>query len=728
MIKYNEKNRTFKLDTPHTSYVFGIDDEGKYLCHYYYGRRVEDDDVRYLSRLYEGNNVPGTNARDKNSFLDMAPFEYPTGGIGDYRHHALEVLTKDGTTDVELGYVSCSVEKGKKNPQGLPGCFGNSDDSETLKIVMSDKLLELDVILSYSVFNDTDAIVRNVEIVNKGDNPLFLTRVMSLCLDTDNDEYNLLTLHGSWARERNMEYRKIGHGSQGVFSIRGESSHQEHPFMALTSKNVSQTEGEVYGFNFIYSGNFETTADLSQFDTIRAMIGINSYNFKWKLEKNESFVSPEAVMVYSYEGLGNMTRAFHDLYRNHLIRSKYLHKKRPILINNWEATYFDFSTEKLLGIARQAKELGIEMLVMDDGWFGNRFDDNRALGDWKVNEEKLPGGLGYLVSEVNKLGMKFGIWMEPEMISPDSDVYRAHPDWAVAVPGRKPGLSRNQLVMDITRKEVFDYVWNCIESTLKSANIEYLKWDMNRQLCDLYTKSLPSDRQGEFFHRYVLAVYALQEKLVETFPDLLIENCSGGGARFDPGMLYYSPQIWTSDDTDAIERLKIQEGTALIYPLSCMGAHVSDCPNHAVGRVTPFETRGHVALAGTFGYELDVTKIPESDRNMIPLQVKMYHKFNDLVREGDYFRLASYSENGQYDAWMVKAKDGKEILLTYASVLRSANCKSRHIKLQGLDPSVKYKDEETGNIYGGDVLMYAGISIEPMWGDFRSKLIHFTAI
>ncbi len=730
MITFNSTTRTFKLDTPNTSYVFGIEDDYGYLIHYYYGRKLSDDNLEYLSRMHEGAVLPSVNPKDKNSFLDFAPFEYPTGGIGDYRHHALEILTAEGTISSEPGYVSHEIYRGKKALSGLPATFGSESSCESLEIITEDKIIGLRIVLTYSVFNDTDAITRSVRVENRNADgkQIYITKIMSTCLDVDNKNFKLLTLHGSWARERRMEYRTIGHGSQGVFSTRGESSHQEHPFMALTTSNITQTEGEVYGFNFIYSGNFEATADLSQFDSVRAMIGINQYNFKWKLEAGDSFTAPEAVMVYSANGLGNMTRSFHNLYRNHLIRSPYLHKQRPILINNWEATYFDFNTEKLLSIARKAHECGIEMLVMDDGWFGNRFDDNRALGDWDVNTEKLPGGLKYLVDEVNKIGLKFGIWMEPEMVSPDSNLYRNHPDWAIKIPGRAPGYSRNQLVLDITRPEVFEYVWSCIEKTLKSANIAYLKWDMNRQLADLYSAELPADRQGELYHRYVLAVYELQERLVKTFPDLLLENCSGGGARFDPGMLYFSPQIWTSDDTDAIERLKIQEGTALIYPLSCMGAHVADCPNHTVGRTTPFATRGHVALAGTFGYELDITKISEENRNEIPGQVEMYHKYNDLVREGDYYRLASFSENGLYDAWMVKSLDEKEILVTYVNVMRLANYKSRHICLQGLDASKRYKDEETGMIYAADTLMYAGIPVDHMWGDFSSKLIHLTEI
>ncbi len=421
-----------------------------------------------------------------------------------------------------------------------------------------------------------------------------------------------------------------------------------------------------------------------------------------------------------------MTRTFHDFYRKHLIRGEYRDKKRPILINNWEATYFDFDADKLISIAREASGLGIEMLVMDDGWFGNRFDDNRALGDWVVNEEKLKGGLKYLVDEVNKLGMKFGIWFEPEMISPDSDLYRAHPDWAIAISGRQPGLARNQYVLDLSRKEVRDHVYESVAKVLRSANIEYVKWDMNRQLSDIGSAALAADQMGEFYHRYVLGVYEMQGRLTREFPHLLLENCSGGGARFDPGMLFYSPQIWCSDDTDAVERLKIQEGTALVYPLSTMGAHVSDCPNHVLHRTVPFETRGYVALAGTFGYELDVTRIPGEDRRQIPGQTAMYHKYNDLVREGDYYRIASYAENHYFDCWGVVSKDKAEALYTFIQVLNRPNYHSRRIRLKGLDPEKTYRIEGEESTYLGALLMKAGINIPNPEGDFRGRLIHLT--
>lgn len=724
-IRFDKDRMLFQLDTPNTSYILGVRDSFGYLLHFYYGKRLNPGDVSYLARTDEPPYTPDCNARDKLGFLDSAPFEYPTGGIGDFREHCLELRTQSGYNAVELKYCGHSITEGKPGLAGLPATFAAAQECDTLELTLLDPVLDLEVRLLYTAYRDLDVITRSVRVTNRGGREpvIYLTKVLSACLDLDNSDYALLTLHGSWARERRIQLRRLGYGRQGSFSERGETSHQEHPFAALTSPNISQTTGEVYAMHFVYSGNFEAQAGVDPFDQVRLVMGINPYHFTWKLERGESFQAPEVVMVYSDSGLGHMTRTLHDLYRQHLIRSSWRDRKRPILINNWEATYFNFNTEKLLSIAAEAAKLGIEMLVMDDGWFGNRFDDNRALGDWYVNEERLPGGLAYLVSKVNRLGLKFGIWMEPEMISPDSDLYRAHPDWAIQVPGRTPGLARNQLVLDLTRSEVLEYVWSRIQAILDSANIEYVKWDMNRQLSDIGSAGLAGDAQGELYHRYVLAVYELQERLHIHYPQLLIENCSGGGARFDPGMLYYSPQIWCSDDTDAIERLTIQEGTALIYPLAAMGAHVSACPNHTVGRVTPFQTRGHVALAGTFGYELDITKLSDEEKTLVPQQVAMYHRYHDLIRSGDYYRLASYGENHLYDCWQVTAKDGGETLVTFVQVMGRANCHSRRIRLQGLDPAARYRDVQTGAIYGGDALMYAGLPIPNLWGDSQSMLI-----
>lgn len=726
-ILFDEKNKAFKLDTINTSYVCAIVDEG-FVGHVYYGAKVSDFNLNYLMRINENPFVPSVNNRDRSSFYDTFPVEYPGVNVGDYRESAIEITDADGHNCLEFMYEGYRILKGKPTLNGLPATFGDDDKCMTLEIDLLDRLVGCKVTLRYSIFEDSNAIIRTAIVTNVSDKSIFLDRVMSMSMDMDQKDFELLSLHGSWARERHLDKRPVGYGKTSVSSVKGESSHQEHPFIALVSEKATQTVGEVYGFHFVYSGNFIAQVEKNQFDSLRIQMGIHPKNFKFEVKSGDTFTCPEVVMVYSGTGLGGMTRTYHDLYRNHLIRSPFKDKKRPILINNWEATYFNFDTDKLLAIAREAKTHGIEMLVMDDGWFGDRSDDNSSLGDWVVNEEKIKGGLKFLVDEVNKIGLKFGIWFEPEMISPDSDLFRAHPDWAIQIPGRTPCLARNQMVLDITRKEVRDYVFDEVAKILHSANIEYVKWDMNRQLTDLGSLGLSKENQGEISHRYVLAVYELQERLLQEFPNLLLENCSGGGARFDPGMLYYSPQIWCSDDTDAIERLLIQEGTALIYPLSTMGAHISDCPNHTVGRVTPFETRGHVALAGTFGYELDITKIPEEDRKMIKSQTEMYHKYNDLVRNGDYYRIASYSENHMYDCISVVAKDKKEALITFVQVLNRPNNHSRRIYLQGLCPDMLYRNEETGESFYGDTLMNAGIQVSNLWGDFRSKLIHLKVV
>ncbi len=723
-ITYNDKNKSFQLDTKAASYVIGVVDQESFVGHAYFGKKLGDDDVTYLMRTGEAPFTPQTNARDRLSFLDSFPMEYPTGGVGDYRESAIVVRSSAGHRALQLTFDSYNIYKGKKPLEGLPATWGNEEDTETLELVLRDTVLHIKVVLSYSIFQGIDAVVRSAKLYNESDTPVYIERVMSASIDMDNREYDKILLNGSWARERHIDRTPLNYGVQSMSSLRGEEGHQTHPFMALLDKNATEDTGDVYGINLIYSGNFLTLAERGQFDNVRLMTGINPEGFCWKLDPGESFQTPEAVLVYSAEGLNGMSHAFHDLYRQHLIRGEYRDQKRPILINNWEATYFDFNTEKLLDIAKEASKLGIEMLVMDDGWFGNRYDDNRALGDWFVNEDKIQGGLKYLVDEVNKMGMKFGIWLEPEMISPDSDLYRAHPDWAIQVPGRTAGLARNQYVLDISRPEIQDYIFDLVAKILRSANIEYVKWDMNRPLSDIGSYALTAECQGELYHRYVLGLYRLQERLITEFPHLLLENCSGGGARFDAGMLYYSPQIWCSDDTDAIERLRIQEGTALIYPLSAMGAHVSDCPNHTVGRTTPFETRGYVALAGTFGYELDITKISEEDRAMISEQVAMYHKYNDLVRTGDYYRIASYSQNHMYDCYMVVAKDQSEALVTFIQVMGRANSHSRRILLKGLCPNKKYRIEGEDRTFLGSTLMQAGILVENMWGDYRGKLIH----
>ncbi len=771
-VEYLEREGLFRLTAGNVEYVIGIADE-KYLGHVYFGRKMGDNRCGCLMRTEEAPFVPSKNLREKCSFADTFPTEYSTWGVGDYRNSCLNVRSEDGFRGCELHYKDYRILEGKPGLAGLPSTFcrdGEHGAGMTLELECQDKVLGLKVVLCYSVFEDSEAVIRSARLVNEGDKPLYVERALSVCMDMDMEEGDLLTLAGSWARERHMVRRPLAFGKQMVSSFRGESGHQDHPFMAVMGRDAGQDKGEVYAMHFVYSGNFVAEAQVSQFSSLRLLMGINPEGFEWVLNPGETFVTPEVVCVYSDEGLGKMSRIFHDLYRGHLIRSPYLHRKRPILINNWEATYFDFNTEKLLEIAREAKLRGIELLVMDDGWFGDRNIDEGSLGDWEVNEKKLPGGLEYLVEQVRALGLEFGIWFEPEMVSPDSKLYRDRPDWAIHIPGREPVQSRAQYVLDLSRPEVVDYVYESVARILRSAPISYVKWDMNRQMTDVGSACLGREHQGELFHRYVLGVYELQERLMKEFPELLLENCASGGARFDPGMLYYSPQIWCSDDTDAIERLAIQEGTALLYPLSTMGAHVSACPNHTVGRITPFRTRGHVAMAGTFGYELDITKLPDEEKWQIEEQVKMYHRFQPLMREGDYYRIASWGENHRYDCWQVVMKDKSEALITYVQVLAEPNCHSRKLRLKGLDPEAEYRLEEvgledgenreskdgdsksmaemteipdfgpeanrrsgagqtmTGQVYKGAFLMYGGLLVPRMEGDYMSIMIHLARV
>ncbi len=731
-IFYNEKDKAFKLRANNTDYMMKVCEEG-YLAHVYYGNKVPDEDLTYLLRLDESPFTPATNDRDRASFMDSLPFEYPCFGLGDYRESAFKIMDANGMSTCDLRYVSHKMYEGKPKLEGLPATFATEESGcSTLEITMYDKSADIEAVLIYTAFDKLDVITRSVVITNKGEKPFKITRALSACVDFDTDEMDMITLNGSWARERAVERCRLHHAKQLVDSCKGESSHQNNPFVALCDNNADEDKGEVFGFNFVYSGNFYAQAEVTQHKKTRFLMGINPLDFEWLLEKGESFTCPEVVMVHSDEGIGKMSRTFHDLYRNNLIRGEYKDKRRPILINNWEATYFNFDTEKLIDIAKEASKLGIEMLVMDDGWFGHRDADNSSLGDWFVYEKKLKGGLKYLVDEVNKLGMKFGIWFEPEMISPDSELYKAHPDWAIQIQGRPLTLCREQYVLDYSRKEVRDHVYNMMKKILDSANIEYIKWDMNRQLTEVGSTTLPAERQRELWHRYVLGVYDLMDRLTTDYPHILLENCSGGGARFDPGMLYYSPQIWCSDDTDAIERLKIQHGTSMCYPCSAMGAHVSDCPNHTVGRNTPFKTRGHVAMVGTFGYELDVTRIPQEDRDAIPAQIEEFNKFNKLVRTGDHYRIGNMFEDNTWDAWEFVAKDKSEALFEFVQVLARPNERSRRIKLKGLEADAYYYEEnDPENKISGAALMNAGINIAKIWngdglyGDFCSKILHF---
>lgn len=723
-IIYNEKARTFTLHTHNTTYQMQIDAYG-FLLHLYYGRKTDgvmDYLLTYADRGFSGN--PQDAGNDRTYSLDVLPQEFPCRLTGDFRSPVLDLVNADGSFGCDLRYQGYEICDGKYNLKGLPAVYAAEEEAQTLIIYMKDQVTGLQVELLYGVLPEYDVITRSAKVINTEEDKIRLTKAQAACIDFVHGEFDIISFYGRHAMERNMQRTPAGHGAFVIGSRRGTSSHQYNPMMILAEKETTEDAGTCYGMSFVYSGGFKAEVEKDQFGQTRMQMGLQEEQFSYPLEKGEEFVIPEVMLTCSSQGLGKLSQNLQRCIRKNLCRGKYKEKVRPVLINSWEACYFDFTGEDIYHLAEQAKDLGIDMVVLDDGWFGSRNDDNSGLGDWKVNEEKLQGSLGDLISRINALGVKFGLWFEPEMVNEDSDLYREHPDWAIQIPGRKPVKGRNQLILDFSRKEVVDAVYEQMCQVLDQGNIEYVKWDMNRQLTDLGSEEFYGDRAGELYHRYVLGVYELQERLVTDFPDLLLENCSGGGARFDAGMLYYSPQIWCSDDTDAIERLKIQEGTAMVYPLSAIGSHVSDCPNHTVGRVTPFETRGHVALAGNFGYELDVTRIPEEDINMIPEQIEMYHKYNDLIREGDYYRIASYAENNECDCYMVVSKDKSEALITYVQVLNRPNYRSRKLKLAGLNPEFEYVSSDDERIYGGDILMNAGLIIQNPWGDFKSKLIH----
>ena len=726
-IYYNQEERVFRLDTPGSTYLISIVDEEGFLCHTYYGRRIPDDNMGYLLRLPAGGTDFRNNGRQAD-LMGRLPAEYPGHGLGDFRESCLQAETPEGYRSCGLTYLSHKIYSGKPALPGLPATYGGEGDCATLELRCHDRYLDLEVSLLYTAFEKLDVICRSARIENRGGKPVTLTAALSACLDMDNKDFDLITLHGSWAYERMVSRRPVAWGRQGAGSLQGISSAEEHPFLALAEHTATQDQGQVYAMHLVYSGNFLAQVEMSQQEQLRAVIGIHPRDFAWRLAPGESFQTPEAVLAYSCTGLDGMTHALHDLYRSHLTRGPWKDKPRPSLVNNWEATYFKFDTEKLLDIARTAAGRGIEMLVLDDGWFGCRDTDTNSLGDWVVNEKKLPGGLKYLADEVNKLGMKFGLWVEPEMVCPDSNLFRAHPDYALQIPGRPPMLSRTQLVLDLSRKEVRDCIYDQLRKVLSSANIEYVKWDMNRPLTDVASFCLEGERQGELFHRYVLGVYELQERMLTDFPHLLLENCASGGGRFDPGMLYYSPQIWTSDNTDAVDRLRIQEGTALIYPLSSMGAHVAACPSHTNGRVTPFATRGLVSLPGCFGYELDLTKLTEEELAMIPGQLENYRKYGPVFHGGDYYRLASYGENGEYDALMSVSKDKRTAVLDYVHVMSRQRRRSVLLPLRGLDEETLYRSSETGEVRSGAGWMYGGMVMPCMTGDSTGKLIVLEAV
>lgn len=725
----NQAEQVFTLQTKRTTYQMKAGDYG-ILLHLYYGARVEDCTMDYLLHRkdvgFSGN--PYEAGEDRSFSLDTLPQEFPSYGVGDYRNNCVGVCQADGTRAADFRYVSWEIREGAHKIPGLPCLFDEDETAETLVIFLEDAASTLKLELYYVVFADRDVIARSARITNGGKEAVRLEKMMSACLELPNGSWEAIHFHGRHAMERRLERLPLMHGTMEVGSRRGTSSHQHNPGVILCSPDATEEHGGCYGLSLIYSGSFSMEIEMDQMDSVRAVCGINPEFFEYRLEPGEAFDTPQLMMTYSGSGLGRMSANFHSIIRHNLCRGKYKFARRPVLINNWEATYFDFNEEKILSIARQASELGIEMLVLDDGWFGSRDSDNAGLGDWFVNTDKLKGGLTDLVTGINGLGMKFGIWIEPEMVNEDSRLYREHPDWALTIPGRKPCRSRNQLVLDMSRSEVRDYVFDSIAAVLKSANVEYVKWDMNRSICDVYSAVLPKERQGEVYHRYVLGIYDLMERFTSSFPNILFEGCSGGGGRFDPAILYYSPQIWCSDDTDGIERLEIQYGTSFFYPISAVGSHVSAIPNHQTGRRTPLATRGVVAMAGSFGYEMDLNLLTEDEKEAVKAQVEDYKKYYDLIHNGDYYRLASPQGDSGFTAWQFVSGDKTRTLLNLVITHVRANAPDLWFKLRGLDPEKRYRLEEDGRIYSGSALMNAGISIPMIMGDYPAVQMEFKEI
>lgn len=704
----------FQLNTKNTSYVMQIC-EG-YLIHTYWGSKLNDGDHGYMHREYGRAAFCSHLENCRGLILDDVQLEYPAFGRGDLRSPAIEVINADGSDIVDPKYDSYRILDRKPLPEGLPASYGCP---ETLVITLKDSISDVTVELYYSVFADTDVIARRAVIINNGRNAVSVRCAMSASVDFDTDRFDIISNIGSHARERHIDRFPLKGGKFSLYSRRGASSHVHNPFMILTSHDATEDSGDAYSFTLVYSGSFTADAEATQFGCTRVRMGINPDGFSWKLENGEKFDTPEAILCHSTSGLTALSQNMHSFINNHIIRGKYKNKTRPVLLNSWEACYFGFNEERLIKIAECSAKLGIELLVIDDGWFGKRDSDNCSLGDWVVDKRKLPGGIEAIHDVLKKHGMTLGIWFEPEMVSPDSDLYRAHPDWCLHIDGRPRSEGRQQLMLNLSRKEVCDYLYDSIAAVLKNGAISYVKWDFNRNMSEVGSGNLPVDRQQEVSHRYYLGLYSLLERLVTDFPDVLFESCSGGGGRFDCGMLYYMPQTWTSDNSDAIERLPIQHGTSLVYPLSSMSAHVSASPNHQTGHVTPFDTRFNVAFTGSFGYELDPTALSEEEQSLVRRTAEFYKKYSQVAANGRYFRLRSCYE-GDCAAWEYISDDDSICIAEYVLTHVRVYPHYERLKLKGLDPDARYRDD-SGKEYTGSELMGYGIPVDLTY-EYSSKM------
>ena len=718
-ITFNETTRIFTLTTAHTTYQMQADAQG-YLLHLYYGARTAgemDYLLNYGDRGFSGN--PNSAGNNRTYSLDALPQEYPSLGTGDFRNYALNIENADGSQCCNPVYITHEIEAGKYTLKGLPFIRAEENEAETLKIILEDPVTKVELHLLYGVLEKEDIITRSVIIKNAGKAPVTVKKAQSACLDFLHGDYDLIKFYGRHAMERNMERMPVSHESTRIGSRRGSSSHQYNPGVILAGKNTNEDSGSCYGMLFVYSGNFLVEAEKDQYDQTRIQMGLTDELFALLLEAGAEFTAPEVILSYTNKGLSRLSQQYHHCIMNHICQGKYVHANRPVLINSWEAAYFDFTGDTIVELAKEAKALGIDMVVMDDGWFGKRNDDNSSLGDWYVNEEKLGGTLTKLIERVNAEGVKFGIWIEPEMVSEDSDLYREHPDWAITIPGRKPVRSRNQLVLDFSRKEVRDEIFKRICAVLDQGNVEYIKWDMNRSLADIYAPNVTYD--------YVLGVYDFLEKLTNRYPDILIEGCSGGGGRFDAGMLYYTPQIWCSDNTDAINRTRIQYGTSFFYPVAAMGSHVSAVPNHQTGRVTSMHTRGVAAMSGTFGYELNPALLNAKEKAEIRAQLAQYREYQELIREGDYYRLSNPFQDN-FAAWMVVSDDRSRALVSVIRLTAEANPPAAYVTLKGMEEDAFYREKTTGKVYPGAALMEAGILLPAAVSEYEAYQIELERV
>lgn len=737
-IKFYEESGQFHLYNDEISYIFKIL-KNKQLGHLYYGKRLTDiPDYGYLAEESRRDMAACPTEEDNFFSLESARQEYPTYGNGDVRYGAYELLWENGSNITEFEYRTHKIYKGKEKLKGLPSTYvEDENEAETLEVTLKDRRKNVKIVLCYTIFKDVPVLTKNVRFSNDSDEKITLLSALTSCVDFPDKDYVMIDLAGAWSRERNIRERKLDYGVQSVHSMRGCSSHQFNPFFALKRENTDEFQGEIFGFSFVYSGNFLAQAEVDNYDVTRVLMGIHPSGFQWELLRGEEFQTPEVVMVYSDQGMNYMSQIYHKLYRTRLARGVWRDQTRPILINNWEATYFDFDEEKILAIAKRAREIGVELFVLDDGWFGHRDDSTSSLGDWYPHLGKLPNGVKGLAEKINALGMKFGIWIEPESVNRDSDLYRNHPDWVMGDLNRNISQSRNQLLLDFSKKEVVDSIYEMMAKIFREVPVSYVKWDMNRNMSEVFSNGNDKSYQGKVRHKYILGVYELYDRLTTEFPEILFESCASGGARFDPGILYYAPQGWASDNTDAIDRLKIQYGTSVVYPVSCIGSHVSASPNHQTFRNTSLQTRANVAYFGTFGYELDITKMTDEELDQMREQVVFMKLHRELIQKGTFYRLRSPFA-GNETAWIIVSEDLKEALVGYYRVLQPSNAPFSRLKLQGIGRNIKYSvngEEE----HFGDELMQIGIITSDyaagVWkkgregqGDYMSKLYYLKAI